>query len=320
MEEAMAKDAGLPFFGIWAGKFRRYLSLRNGIDWLKIPVGILMAIMYMLQIRPRVLFSKGGYVSVPVVLAAWLLRVPVVIHESDVRPGLATRICSRFATTICVSWEATRQYFPHHADVRVTGVPIRAELLLGDRTQGRAHLGITNDLPLLMVMGGSLGAADINTFLWESLPLLLKEWNVYHLTGTGKNASPAPMQETKGMYIAQEFSDAAFADCLAAADVIFSRAGTTALAEFAALGKRLILCPLPADRSRGDQIDNAAAYKAMYPASTIVHPQQTLNTKLLLESLRQLRAVAEPPRKKEEATQLVASFLFEGTYAAKSSK
>lgn len=309
MEETMARDAGMDFLGIHAGKMRRYLSFQNVIDWFKIPLGILEALVHLLRLRPSCIFSKGGYVSVPVVIAGWMLRIPVVIHESDVRPGLATRLCSRFARTICVSWEATRGQFAWHKDVRLTGVPIRAELLEGSANRGRTHLSLTGDLPLLMVIGGSLGAADLNAFVRASLPELLLSWHVYHLTGKGKQEPAPTLEDAKGSYIAQEYSDDAYADCLAAADVIFSRAGTTALAEYEALGKKLLLCPLPADRSRGDQIDNAHSYLAQHPKSTRILEQQDFSTARLLADLTVLKEAPLPTKNSTGAREGIAALL-----------
>lgn len=311
MEEGMAREAGLRFFGIHAGKMRRYLSIRNGIDWFKIPLGTLEALLHLLRLRPACIFSKGGYVSVPVVVAGWLLRIPIVIHESDVQPGLATRLCSRFARTVCLSWEATRGHFSWHRDVRLTGVPIRAELLEGKAQDGRAHLGLTEDLPLLMVIGGSLGALDLNTFVCEALPELLPSWHVYHLTGKGKKETQPNRGTGKGRYIAQEYSDEAYADCLAAAEVIFSRAGTTALAEYDALGKKLLLCPLPADRSRGDQIDNAKSYLAKHPESTRILPQEDFATERLLADLTALQGAPLPTKHSTGAREGISALLLE---------
>lgn len=305
MEEGMMREQGVPFYPIMAGKMRRYFSFQNMVDWFKVPVGCVQAYGHMLRVRPKVVFSKGGYVSVPVAIGAWLARVPLIIHESDVRPGLATRICSKFATKVCVSWEETRSYLPGK-EVVLTGVPVRENLLTGDAALGREALSLKNDLPLLLVTGGSLGASDINDFVAAQLPELLNHWNVYHLTGKGKKVDTAASGH--GMYVQQEF-DAAAEDKMAAADVIVSRAGTTALAEFAAMGKKVLLIPLPADRSRGDQLDNAAAYAHQFPASTRILEQDQLTRETFTAALGELLAAPASAPQTTKATEQIASLL-----------
>lgn len=308
MEEEMMQELSVPFYGIMAGKLRRYFSMENVRDWFKIPVGCFQALQILRKLQPKVVFSKGGYVAFPVVVAAWILRIPVVIHESDVRPGLTTKLCSRFATTICLSWEETRQYL-QGKDIRITGVPVRTSLLEGNRAKGRVSLGIANDLPLLMVTGGSLGASDINTFIQEQLDWILEQWNVYHLTGKGKEL-PQPELQKPGKYIQREFDGGdGYSDRLAAADVIISRAGTTALAEFAALGKKVLLIPLPKDRSRGDQIDNAAAYVAMFSDTARVLQQEELSQASAGLALHQLREAPSQTEHTTRATAEIASLL-----------
>ena len=304
MEEGMMRELGVPFYGVAAGKMRRYFSLQNLWDWCKVPVGIVQAWRHVRHVQAKVVFSKGGYAALPVVIGAWMARVPVIIHESDVRPGLTTRLCSHFADKICISWEETKRYLPVRK-LMLTGVPIRSSLLQGDATTGRKELGIPNTLPLLMVAGGSLGAGDINDFIAGQLPWLLQNWNIYHLTGAGKAVSTTA--SGAGLYIQREF-DPHFENALAAAEVVLSRAGTTALAEFAALGKKVILIPLPLDRSRGDQIDNARAYAAQFPTTRVIDQEHLTETRLRI-ALEELHAAPKPTPHKTKATEQIASLL-----------
>lgn len=303
----MMHQEGVQFLPIMAGKMRRYFSLRNVIDWFKIPVGFFQAFAHIRRLRPAVVFSKGGYVALPVVYAAWLARVPVIIHESDVRPGLTTRLSSKVASVICISWEATRRFFPKHNKIVLTGVPVRASLLEGDAATGRHVLGIINELPLLLMTGGSLGAGDLNDFLRAQLPGLLEHWNVYHQTGKDKGAEVDV--KGAGQYIQQEFAGDGYEHVLAAAEVIFSRAGTTALAEFAALGKKVLLTPLPLDRSRGDQIDNAEAFLTQFPDTTRILHQEELTAETFQQALAELLTAPKPRPAKTKATEDILSLL-----------
>ncbi len=214
--------------------------------------------------RPDRVFSKGGYVSVPVILSAWILHIPVIIHESDIRPGLATRLGAKFASHICISWESSRQYFPGKQNISFSGIPVDDSLLQGNAETPRRVHGF-DAKPILLIMGGSLGAQAINTLIWTHLHVLLENWNITHLTGRGKLNTA--LSGTMG-YTQLEFIREELADTLASAEVIISRAGATALAEFEYLGKKVLMIPLPLRSSRGDQIDNGREFHERYPKST----------------------------------------------------
>jgi UDP-N-acetylglucosamine--N-acetylmuramyl-(pentapeptide) pyrophosphoryl-undecaprenol N-acetylglucosamine transferase len=198
-------------------------------------------------------FSKGGFVTVPVVMAARMCRVPVIVHESDLSPGLANRISSRFASKICVSFPETARHFG--AKAVFTGAPIRAGILSGDRRRGLELTGFSGEKPVVLVMGGSQGSRRINAVLRESLEGLMEKYNIIHLCGKG-NMTP----DGKPGYKQFEYLSEGLADVFACSDVIISRAGANSIFEFLALRKPNLLIPLPLGASRGDQIDNARLF------------------------------------------------------------
>lgn len=245
--------AGMPiaYHGISVGKLRRYPSVQNGLDVFRVIAGIVQAWGLLRDIRPDVVCSKGGYVSVPVVVAAWLLRIPVLAHESDLTPGLANRLAMKVASTVCVSFaETTLSGFGGR--VQHTGSPVRAELLRGNAAAGRAQLGVQS-LPILVITGGSLGAAKLNALVEAALPRLVERYYVVHVTGVGKGNVFDHARYRQFEYVADGWGD-----LLAAADLVVTRAGATTLFELLALAKPNLLIPLPADQSRGDQLENAA--------------------------------------------------------------
>ena len=253
IERELISSLNIEYRAIRAGKLRRYFSYRNLIDFFGIPVSVLQAYLFLREYSPNVVFSKGGYVAFPVVVAAWILRIPVVAHESDLTPGLANRLCLKFLETLCVNFPETKAQAKRKV---VTGIPLRRELVEGDRTRGRDYLGLANvGRPLLLVFGGSLGAHNLNLSLRASLPLLLPFVDVVHICGRGK-ADPT-MNGQEG-YVQKEFVSKEWGDVLAAADVVVSRAGANTIYELIALGIPHLLVPLPLAVSRGDQLENAA--------------------------------------------------------------
>ncbi|MDO4543379.1 MAG: undecaprenyldiphospho-muramoylpentapeptide beta-N-acetylglucosaminyltransferase [Clostridia bacterium] len=252
VEEKLIKACeGVTFHQIAAGKMRRYFSLKNVSDVFRVIKGVSQAKRLIKAIRPDVLFSKGGFVSVPVVMAA-KRRCPVIIHESDYTPGLANRIASRYADYICVTFRVTADNIKGKKQVLHTGTPIRDSLLSGSRQAGLDFCKLSGNKPVLLVMGGSQGAKAINDTLISALPKLLEKFDVVHLCGEGKRSS-----FTAEGYVQFEYIREQMADLLAMADLIVSRAGANAVFEFLALQKPSILIPLPLAQSRGDQIQNA---------------------------------------------------------------
>lgn len=257
MERQLVERAGLPFHGIPAGKLRRYFSLRNLTDVARVAAGVAASLAILRRERPAVLFSKGGFVSVPPVIAARLLGIPCITHESDFDPGLATRINMRFCRSVCVSWPQTLSYLPAEASGRavVTGNPVRAALAQADPARGRAFVGCPAGRPLLLVIGGSLGSSPVNRLVSQCLEGLLEAAFVAHQMGERDYApSTVPGYFTAG-FVAEEMPH-----LLAAADLVVCRAGANTLAELAFLGRPSILIPLPATGSRGDQLRNARMF------------------------------------------------------------
>ncbi|MTT32922.1 undecaprenyldiphospho-muramoylpentapeptide beta-N-acetylglucosaminyltransferase [Terrilactibacillus sp. BCM23-1] len=257
IEKDLVEAQNINYYGISSGKLRRYFDLKNFKDPFKVLGGVMQAYFIIKKIKPTVIFSKGGFVSVPVVIAGWLNRIPVYIHESDITPGLANRIAMKFASKLFVTFEEAANHFPKEKVVH-TGAPIRDKLLSGRKQVGLEFLGFKSSKPVLLMMGGSLGAKKINDVLRSSLNDLLKKFQVVHLCGKGHLA---PEMEGLEGYRQFEYLNEELPDVLAASTIILSRAGSNAIFEFLALKKPMILIPLPLRSSRGDQILNAKSFK-----------------------------------------------------------
>ena len=245
---------GVAFHPIESGKLRRYLSLKNLASPFKVIKGVRQARALVKELKPDVVFSKGGFVSVPVVMAA-AGKCPVVCHESDYTPGLANKIASKYADTVCVTFSDTIELSDKKIAKKMvhTGTPIRPELYGGVREKGLAAMGFDGVKPVLMVMGGSLGAASVNEGVRAALPELTKRFDIVHLCGKGKvDESAACSGYRQFEYVREELPD-----MLAATSVVISRAGANAVFEFMSLGIPALLIPLPLEASRGDQILNA---------------------------------------------------------------
>lgn len=264
---------GMTYHPIHAGKLRRYFDLKNVTDIFRTIAGVGEAVKVIHKVKPAVVFSKGGFVSVPVLAAAWLLRIPTVSHESDMTPGLATRLSMRFAGTVCVTFPETLGHTGKKG--KLTGTPLRQSLYQGNAARGRAACGFTNTLPALLVMGGSQGATAINDALRASIGKLLPRFNVIHLCGKG-NLDTA--LEGKQGYCQMEYATDTMADLLAAADVVVTRAGANSLVELQALAKPMLLIPLPRSASRGDQLQNAASYQKRGLAHVMEQEKMTPDT------------------------------------------
>ena len=255
IEREMIGALGIPYYAVASGKLRRYFSWQNFIDPFCILWGLVQSVALCLRLRPDAVFSKGGFVSVPLVVAAWLLRVPVISHESDVTPGLANRLTYPFCRQICVTFEATARYLPK-GKVNVTGTPVRRSLVARDAAAGLEFLGFLGEKPVLLVFGGSLGAATINNQTRRVLTALVQDFDVVHLVGHGNLDSAI---EAPG-YVQKEFIGDQFGDVLAAATVVVSRAGANSVYELLMTRKPHLLIPLGKSASRGDQLDNARVF------------------------------------------------------------
>ena len=254
----MVHDAGVVYKAVSSGKLRRYFSWHNFVDAFKVPVGIVQSLAILRNFKPDVVFSKGGFVSFPVVAAARILRIPVIIHESDMSPGLANRWSFKFAKKICLSFGETKQFLKDEDAKKsvITGSPVRKEIMKGDAEKGRKFAGMDKHRPIILVMGGSQGAEQINKLIHGNLDKLLKKFQIVHIAGRG-NIS---ISIKKKGYKQYEFLHDQLKDIYAACDIVISRAGANSLAEIAILKKKAIIIPLSTDGSRGDQLENAKVY------------------------------------------------------------
>ncbi len=257
IEKELIEKEGIPYYGISSGKLRRYFDPKNLSDPFKVLRGYGQARGLIRKLKPDIVFSKGGFVSVPVVLAARHMHIPVIIHESDFTPGLANKIAIPSASMVCCNFPETLESLPE-GKATVTGCPIRKELLSGDAEKAYAYTGLTTERPILLIIGGSLGSQVINEAVRRLLPTLLKSWQVIHLCGKG-NLDPT-LHTTPG-YVQYEYISDELPDLFAAADLVISRAGANAICELQALAKLNILIPLSKEASRGDQILNAASFE-----------------------------------------------------------
>ena len=279
-KKLIAEQKDVVYHEIEAGKLRRYLSLKNLTDPFRVIKGVSQAKKLVRELRPDVVFSNGGFVSVPVVMGA-KRKCPVICHESDYTPGLANKIAARYADTVCVTFEDTLKYTGKKHAVH-TGTPIRRELYSGSRERGLAFLGFSGEKPIILVMGGSLGATAINDGVRAALPELGDKFDVVHLCGKGK------LDETVSSpcYRQYEYISAELPDILAATDLVVSRSGANAVFEFLALRKPALFIPLPLEASRGDQILNANYVTGKGYAMQM--DQKDVNAKTLVEKINEL--------------------------------
>lgn len=282
IEKKLIADFEIPYVGISTGKFRRYLDIKNFTDPFRVIKGFGEAKKFLKTYRPDVVFSKGGFVSVPVVRAAAALKIPCIIHESDMTPGLANKLCIPVAKKVCCNFPETLDYLPKEKAV-LTGSPIRAELSQGNKLAGLDMCGFSANKPVIMVIGGSLGAANVNKAVREALPKLLEDFQLVHLCGKGKvdNLLLSTPGYKQFEYIKEELKD-----LFAMADVVISRAGANAICELLALKKPNILIPLPAASSRGDQLLNAKSFETQ--GFSVVLNEDDLTTDLLVTEVKKL--------------------------------
>ena len=280
IERSIAEKNGLPYYGISSGKLRRYFDLKNFSDPFRVLKGFGESVNILKELKPDLVFSKGGYVAVPVVKAAKKLGIPVVIHESDFTPGLANRLSYSSASKICCSFRKTLDMLPKDKGV-FTGTPIRKELLSGNRDRALCFTDLESGKnPFLMIIGGSLGAASVNEAVRAALPELLERFQVVHLCGKGKADPDFDRYEGYRQY---EYIDEELPDLYALSDLVISRAGANAVFELLSLKKPNILIPLPGKSSRGDQILNAASFaEASY---SYVLPQEDLTKESLIRAV-----------------------------------
>ena len=295
VEQQSAADRRIPFVSIPTGKFRRYVSLYTVLDAIRIPFGILRARLHLRRLNPSVVFSTGGFVSVPTVVAAWLAGFPIITHEQTATIGLANRINARLADRIALAYEETRRLIPHANDrVVVTGNPVRSELIAGDADRIRENLGFPPDPPIVYVTGGSLGAQAINLAIQKIVPDLVQRACVIHQCGPAAQNGDYPRllqtrsslpEELRHRYAVRERISGELADIYAAADVVVGRSGGGTVAELALLGKPAILIPLPGTAS-DEQTRNARVLADA--GGAILLPQSEMSPERLLRHIDEL--------------------------------
>lgn len=282
MEKGLIEDYGIPYHGISSGKLRRYFDLKNFTDPFRVLKGFGEAKKLMKDLKPDVVFSKGGFVSVPVVIAAKRCKVPAIIHESDMTPGLANKLCFSSASKVCCNFPETVEKLPAGKAV-LTGSPIRAELAMGDAAKGLEFCGLDDNKPVILIMGGSLGAANVNTAVRNILPALLKDYYVVHLCGKGK--LDESLKDTKG-YVQFEYIKDELKDLFAMCSLVISRAGANAICELLYLAKPNLLIPLSVNASRGDQVLNARSFEKQ--GFSKVLEEEELTDEVLLNTINSL--------------------------------
>lgn len=282
MEKSLIADYGIPYHGIASGKLRRYFDVKNFTDPFRVIKGFHEAKKLMKELKPDVVFSKGGFVSVPVVIAAKRRKIPAIIHESDMTPGLANRLCFSSAAKICCNFPETVDKLPAGKAV-LTGSPIRSELKEGSAERGRAFCKIGDDKPVILIMGGSLGAANVNAAIRRILPDLLPRFYVIHLCGKGK--LDETLKDTPG-YVQFEYIKDELKDLFALSDLVISRAGANAICELLYLQKPNLLIPLSSQASRGDQVLNARSFEKQ--GFSVVLEEEEITDEILLKQIDSL--------------------------------
>ena len=282
IEKKLIEDVNVPYYGIASGKLRRYFDPKNFSDPFRVLKGYGEARKILKKLKPDVVFSKGGFVTVPVVIAAKRCKIPAIIHESDMTPGLANKLCIPSAVKVCCNFPETLSSLPQDKAV-LTGSPIRQELFTGDKEKARAFCGFKEVKPVILIVGGSLGAVAVNNAVRKILPELLKDFQVVHLCGKGKVD-----ESLKGLqgYAQFEYIKDELKDLFALTDLVISRAGANAICELLALHKPNLLIPLSANASRGDQILNARSFERQ--GYSVVLEEEELNHDVLLDAIMNL--------------------------------
>jgi UDP-N-acetylglucosamine--N-acetylmuramyl-(pentapeptide) pyrophosphoryl-undecaprenol N-acetylglucosamine transferase len=295
-EDVLIIGEGIPAKYIFTGKWRRYFSMLNFTDLFKLPLGFFQALWHLFSFMPDVVFAKGGSVSVPVGVAAWVLHIPIVIHDSDAVAGRANRFLSKIAMRIAVAYPTAKEFFPA-AKTALTGNPVREEILSGDGVRARGQHRFSDSKPLVLVLGGSQGARSLNMALVRILPALLHSAQVLHQTGAGnfdetvRLAGEVGIKAGREGYIPVPFlSSQELADALALAEVVISRAGASSITELAATGKTSILVPLPFAANDEQRMN---AYEVARFGGAVVLEEGNLGEHLFLSKVEELLANSE---------------------------
>lgn len=286
IEKDLIKDANVEYYEISSGKLRRYFDVKNFTDPFKVMKGVADAVSIIRKEKPNIIFSKGGFVAVPVVIAAKLCKVPVIAHESDITPGLANKLSVPYCNKVCVTFPEAKKHIKDNKGI-LTGTPIRAELFKGSKVKGLELTGLSGKKPIILIMGGSQGSAHINEIIRGSVKDkengILKNFDLIHLCGKGNKDEG--LENAPG-YVQIEYAKEELKDLLETCDAVISRAGANSIFEFLALKKPNILIPLSAKVSRGDQILNAKSFeKSGY---SLVIDEDELTQELLMEKVNEL--------------------------------
>lgn len=283
IEKEIIEKNNIPYFAISSGKLRRYFDVKNFSDPFKVLKGVFEAKKIISKEKPDVIFSKGGFVSVPVVIAASMKKIPVVAHESDITPGLANKLASPFCDKLCVTFRESLKYIKGDKGV-LTGSPIRQEILNGSKLKGLSKCGFTGEKEVIFIMGGSLGSKVVNDVIRDNIDTLLEEFDIIHICGKG-NVDES-LKDKKG-YVQFEYVNEELPDLMTAADYIISRAGSNSIFEFLALKKPTLLIPLSRKASRGDQILNAESFRK--EGYSLVLEEEDITRESFMEKVRELQ-------------------------------
>jgi len=281
----MIPKINVAYKGIATGKMRRYFSFKNFTDLFRVPVGIAQAFSALRAFKPQVVFSKGGYVSIPVMFAARLLKIPTIMHESDITPGLANKVSAKKASVLCLAHHESQRYFMKHKNKIVTGNPVRESIFQGKSEHAYKLTGFSKDIPIILVMGGSQGAKHINEDISLAANELAHHYQIIHITGYGKLQPALPLpEEYHSRYKAYEYIDEQLPDFYRITDLVIARSGANTLAEIEALKIPAILIPIGSSASRGEQLLNAFAYQEKHEG-TIVIEDELLTYKNLIRAI-----------------------------------
>lgn len=284
----MTSKLGISYKCISTGKLRRYFSFQNFVDFFRVPFGVFQAISILKRFKPQVLFSKGGYVSFPVMFAAYLTRTPSILHESDVSPGLANKLSAKMAKVLCLAHYESQQYFPRETKKIVTGNPVRDLIFHGDPENAYKLTHFSKNIPTILVMGGSQGASRINEEISLAANELVRHYQIIHICGKGKIPEAIPLpDEFQNRYKAFEYVDKLLADLYSISDLVITRAGANSLAEIDALQIPAVLIPLGKAASRGDQVINALVFQEGHPETRVIE-DETLNYHHLIKIIKDI--------------------------------
>lgn len=291
MEKDIMSQEGIRAKFIISGKMRRYFSLENFVDFFKIPIGFFQSLWLLLRFMPDVVFSKGGYVAVPIVLAAWVYRIPIMIHESDSAPGIANQFLAKFANRIAVAYPSAEEYFPKEKTALV-GNPIRYQVTDGDAFIIRKELGFTETKKTLLIIGGSQGSQIINQAIIRILPRLLQHFQIIHQTGSDnlddviRQAAVAGIKAGHdGYYVAGFMNANKLRDAFALSDLVISRAGATFITEIAANGKPAIFVPIMNSANDHQRMN---AYALAKIGAALVLEESNLGEHILIEKIESI--------------------------------